>query len=130
MCLVKLLPFDYEIVYKKGKDNIVADALSRVTSGEFCVTTLFAVTSDLLQEVQQSWTTDQNLQNIIVDLQSNAASYPSYSWTQQLLRRKGKLVVGSNVALWTKLLTLYHASPLAGHIGMHAILHNLQSLFY
>lgn len=40
------------------------------------------------------------------------------------------MVIGNEQVLRDKLLTLYHASPIAGHVGRHGILHNLQSLFY
>lgn len=31
--LVRLMGLDYEIIYKKGKENIAADALSRMNEG-------------------------------------------------------------------------------------------------
>nr|GEU83783.1 hypothetical protein [Tanacetum cinerariifolium] len=44
--LPKILGYDYEIVYKKGSENVVADALSRMdTSGELLKISVFSVLS-------------------------------------------------------------------------------------
>lgn len=40
------------------------------------------------------------------------------------------MVLSNNQAVRIKLLTLCHASPIAGHVGMHGTFNNLQSLFY
>ncbi|GJW63977.1 putative polyprotein [Tanacetum coccineum] len=48
--------------YKKGNDNDVVDALSKVhTSAEFCVVVLSTISNSLLHQIQDSWTTDMEL---------------------------------------------------------------------
>jgi len=46
------------------------------------------------------------------------------------LRRKGKLVVGLEVALKNKILHWVHTSPQGGHSGRDAILKRLKQLFF
>ncbi len=53
--------YDYEIVYEKGKENVVADAL-------FGSTTLLAISVisiDLLVIIKSSWESDDKLKTII-----------------------------------------------------------------
>ncbi|GJV33332.1 putative mitochondrial protein [Tanacetum coccineum] len=53
--LPKLLGFDYEISYKSGSENVVADALLRISSGAELNELVFtSITTDLMQQVKNS----------------------------------------------------------------------------
>ena len=56
--LSKLMGFDYEICYKKGKENVVADGLSKVTSAQLMALTLSEISSNLLEQIKKSWVDD------------------------------------------------------------------------
>lgn len=78
--LSKLLGFNFEILYKKGVDNTVADALSRVSSSNMLQLTLSTISSDIWSLLKQSWEEDDALQTIIANKQVNPTSYPRYHW--------------------------------------------------
>lgn len=59
--LVKLLGYDYTISYKKGKYNIVIDALSRKQE-PIQLFSISSVQSQLLEVVKDSWNQDVKLQ--------------------------------------------------------------------
>jgi hypothetical protein len=46
--LTKLLGFDYEIEYRRGKDNLVADVISRVSHNELCALTLSSISTNIM----------------------------------------------------------------------------------
>lgn len=52
--LTKLMPFDYSIEYKKGSENKVADALSRVTGAELLALIISPTNTDLFQAIEAS----------------------------------------------------------------------------
>lgn len=76
--LTKLQGFDYEIKYRRGKENIVIDALSRVSSGEICIMVVSTLTTNIMEEVKGNWEKDVAVQTIIQDLIRNLASHPNY----------------------------------------------------
>ncbi|KAL3535093.1 hypothetical protein ACH5RR_003554 [Cinchona calisaya] len=73
--IAKLLGYDYELHYKKGAKNVVADALSRMPHASVACSAI------------------SHLQDLAFANKSN------YSWKDQKLQTKGKLVDGENTAL-------------------------------
>lgn len=65
-----------------------------------------------------SWTANSELQDLILSLQQKP--YKHYTWVNEQLRRKGKLVVGNNVDLRTKIIHLWHATPTKSHSRIDA----------
>ncbi|GJR68291.1 retrotransposon-related protein [Tanacetum coccineum] len=119
--LPKLLGFDYEISYNKGTENIVADALSRLNSdSELNAMVLSTVTSDLLSKIKTGYGQDTSPQKIIQQLREGTSANNKYQWERNILKRKGKLVVGSDEQLRATIVQHYHAdaTDLAAHPGL------------
>lgn len=77
--LPKLLEFDYEIQYKEGKDNVVADALSRVEGAEILHMAMTVLECDLLKQIQEEYEKDVIVKGIIDELKKNPTSKKHYS---------------------------------------------------
>ena len=99
--VLKMMGYDYQVVYRKGSTNVVADSLSRRPSGgsvgELQVITI--VQTELFTRIQLTWTSDPQLVQLISQLQQGTKTSTHYTWTHGQLRRKGKLVVGNDMAL-------------------------------
>ena len=57
--------YDYEITYKKGKENIVADALSRTFDDQASLSAISMPIPNWLASVQQGYDSDSSLSQII-----------------------------------------------------------------
>ena len=128
--LTKLLGFDYEIEYRRGKDNLAADALSRVSHKELCALTLSSISTQIMGDIKKTWETDPTLQQLIAELIKDASSHPSYSWVNDTLIRKGKVVVGHDPELQTRLIKLYQYSAVGGHSGATVTSKKVGQVFY
>jgi hypothetical protein len=78
--VTKLFGYDYEIIYKKGKDNVVLDALSRKYEDEGSFFSLSFIVPDWLKVVRQEWLHDPKSLHLIQRLQSNSPVFTGSSW--------------------------------------------------
>ena len=72
------MEFDYEIQYKKGKDNVVADALSRVEGSEILHMVMTVLECDLMQQIQSAYQENANTKKIMEELQVNSKAKKYY----------------------------------------------------
>jgi hypothetical protein len=115
--VTKLFGYDYEIIYKKGKENVVADALSRKYEDEGSLFSLSFIVPDWLQAVHQEWLQDPKSLHLIHQLQNKAQAPPGYSWLQDELQYKGCLYLSKQSKLKSTVLYELHATPITGHSG-------------
>ena len=73
---------------------------------------------------------DTSLQGIITAKEQDPIAHSQYAWQQQKLTKKGKLVVGNDIDLKYRLLTLFHDSTIGGHSGVTVTAKKLASVVY
>jgi hypothetical protein len=117
MWLKKMLGYDYEIIYKKGKYNIVADALSRQHEEEGSLFYLSLMVPDLIEEVHQEWITHQTTSKLIECLKEDPNPPTSYTGKDNIICYKDLLVISPSSTLKPSLLNEFHSSSIAGHLG-------------
>jgi hypothetical protein len=126
----KLLGFDFEIVYKPGKLNRGADALSRIgEEGELRAATSCVQWKDV-DMLKEEFHLDAHLQKIVADLQQDANSRPGFEWKQGVLLYEGRLVISNKSVLIPTLLQEFHATPQGGHSGFYRTYRRLAANVY
>ena len=91
--------YDYEITYKKGKDNIVVDALSGTFNDHAFLSAIYMPIPNWLQFVQQGYVNESSLSEMIQRLANNPSVVPNYSWDGSSLRYKGLMVLPQSIDL-------------------------------
>lgn len=111
--LSMLLGLQYSVLYQKESENQVADALSRRPMEEACAA-VSSVTYTWDKQIQDSVAIDGNLQGLIDATKENPSVSNKYQLQQGILTRKGKVVIGNDKLLQSKLIDYFHSSTL-GH---------------
>jgi hypothetical protein len=109
-------------------DNGAADALSRV-GHLLSVSALSICQPRWLQEVTNSYETDATAQELLTKLALCSPDEDGYALNQGVIRHKGRLWIGANTALQTKLISALHQSAVGGHSGVMATYQRLKKLF-
>ena len=128
--MAKLIHFDNEIRYKRGVENSAADALSRVPDIMTYALTSYIIPLEFIAQIKASWEADSQIQQLISDIQQDATTHSSFRWSNGELGRFGRLVVGNDIHLKAKILSILHDSALAGHSGTLATYKRISALLY
>jgi hypothetical protein len=119
---------NFRIIYKKGKENLAADALSRV-GHMMAVQAVSTVQPAWVQEVLNSYTTDPKAQQLLQQLAVSSPGSQGFSIDNGLIWKNGKVWIGDNSALQTKLIASSHSSALGGHSGIAPTYYRLRKHF-
>lgn len=129
-----LAQYNFDIIYIKGEDNTVADALSRLpyedtfdtTDPSVLVASTFSIKSDpsFLAEIIEGYTVDP----WCVDLQGNEASVPGFANRDGLLYIGNRLVIPRFGDLREQLFRCAHDS--LGHFGFEKSYGSLRDSYY
>jgi hypothetical protein len=124
--LLKLLEFDYSIEYKRGAENRVADALSR---NEHHIQAISTITPTWMTEIENSYVHDPVYTSLLQQLLVDANVAPHYSIHFGILKYKGRICIGSNTELHSKLLSFLHTSAIGGHSGVTRTYQRIKRIF-
>ena len=109
------MTYDFEVVYKRGKENRATNALSRIPNQGLSCMVLSSVSSDLYQQVLSFCDHDERVQKMLQKLQQNPQSHKNFTYSQGQLKKKGRIVVRNDETVQKTLLKLFHTSGLGDH---------------
>ncbi|GJW65964.1 ty3-gypsy retrotransposon protein, partial [Tanacetum coccineum] len=127
--LLKLMPYDFSVTHRAGKENKGADALScRPHSGDLF--TLSVPYCSEVVDIKAGLHVDPYTSNIINQLLTDPTSEPDFSFARQLLFYKQRMVIPDVPDLRHKLLHEAHATPVGGHGGFLKTLKRLSAQYF
>jgi hypothetical protein len=129
--VTKILGYDFEIVYKKGKQNVVADALSRKDKDvETFLCAILIIQPDWIIEARDEWKNDEKVWTLIQRLQQDSSASDAFTWKNDSLWYKDRLYLCKNSQLKQKVLLELHTSPVGGHSGFLKTYHRVKKDFF
>jgi hypothetical protein len=123
--LHKFIGYDFHIEYKPGKENVAADALSRVMALSWS-----SVENSFLKQLKAELAKNDHLQTIVQQCLNNTGTDSNYTVKEGLLYWKNKLVLPVDSSLIQQVLQEYHASPIGGHAGITRTMARISAEFY
>ncbi|XP_058757747.1 uncharacterized protein LOC131631003 [Vicia villosa] len=127
----KLQGFQFEIFYKPGRTNQVADALSRRPT-EDDAAVLLSISSPvphLIKELKIHYNTTQEGKDLLNKIQTDTAMQTTFQIKDGLVFFKDRIFIPSKTDFREILLKEYHSTPTAGHSGLQPTLARISSSF-
>jgi len=84
--VTKMLGYDFEIIYKKWNQNVVANALSKKDENvEALLCAISIIQPDWINEAREEWKNDEEMWELIRKLQQNSNTSDTFSWKNDSL---------------------------------------------
>ena len=127
-----LCAFDFEIKHIKGKENRVADALSRKVQ-EMYVASLSICQSNLMQQIVNRTARDELYEHVKDKLQQQSLKkrYEGYKLEEDgLLTFKGRIYIPNVAYLRRLVMDEIHQAPYSGHLGYQKIIATARKKYF
>jgi hypothetical protein len=124
----RMMGLQFKICYKKGSDNVAADALSRVAPQIAC-SALSVVQPAWMQEIINSYVTDDVAQKRLQALAVLSPDTEGFELVEGLIKLRGRIWIGENSAIQTRIIHALHSSAVGGHSGIQATYQRVKRLF-
>lgn len=126
--MARLMGMQFKIIYRQGAKNLAADALSRI-GHLMSIQARSEVQPAWMNEVINSYITDPDAQARLTQLAISSPDEHGYELTQGLIRFHGRIWLGANSALQTKIISVLHSSAVGGHSDAQATYQRIKRLF-
>ena len=104
-CVTKMLAYDFEIIYKLGKLNVIADVLSRKNEEvEALLCAISIIQPDWITKARDEWNKEKDVWTLIQNLQQDPSTSDTFSWKNDSLWYKDRLSLCKNSQLKQKIL--------------------------
>ena len=122
-----MLGYDFEIIYKKRKKNVVVDALSRKDEDvEVLLYAISMIQPDWIDEARDEWKNDEDIWTFIQNLQWDPSASNTFRWKHDLLWYKDLLYLGKSSQIKKKVLFEFHSSLIGGNLGFLNTYHRVK----
>jgi hypothetical protein len=122
------LGLQYKILYKKGPDNKVADALSRQTE-PLQLAAISTNTPKWLEIILEGYNQDDQTKQLLTELSLTGSNDKGFTLTDGIIKFKGRIQLGTHTEAHKAVLLALHSSGLGGHSGITATYHKVRELF-
>jgi hypothetical protein len=126
--MTQLMGLQFRVVYKKGKENVAADALSKMPH-LMAIQVVSEVSPVSMQEVLNTYRTDSKAQELLTFLAITNRNEVGFSLHKRVIRYKGRVWIPHYSALQTRLIAAMHSTVIGGHSGTKATYQQLKHLF-
>jgi hypothetical protein len=113
--VTKILGYDFEILYNKGNQNVLVDALS-IKDGyvEAFLCAILIIQPNWIIEARDEWKNDEKVYTLIQTLQQDSSASDTFTWKNDSLWYKHHLYLCKNSQLKQKVLLELSTSPVGG----------------